>query len=69
MNKIQNMNLKNIKVYPETHRRLVIFCAEHEKLIQDIASAAIDSYLKWHTQLLDPNRSKHDTDQDSPISR
>lgn len=69
MNKIQNLNLKNIKVYPETHRKLAIFCAEHEKLIQDVASAAIDSYLKWQTTMLDPNRSELDTDQDSPNNR
>lgn len=69
MDKTLNVNLKNIKVYPETHKKLVIFCAEHEKLIQDIASKAIDSYLRWQTEMLNPNRTEHDNDQDSPMSR
>lgn len=69
MRKTLNMHLKNIKVYPETHKKLVIFCAEHEKLIQDVASSAIESYLKWQTELLNPNRSALDVDQDSPMSR
>lgn len=38
-------NEKNIKVEPEAHRRLSIYCAQTGEKIKDIATAALNDWL------------------------